>query len=474
MYEKKKNEHESHHRHSDGIFLGDFESGNKSENGAEHHRHRPDGVFLGDFSDDKHTSHHVSSHTKKESRVTEKKPEKKSFNLKSLFKNGKNDSQKKPANKIPEENKTRRSIPIPKKTKDTETAENNETFVKKIPAPEKKIIKEEIKKAEEKTPVSEKNPVYTQATLKTGKEVEESLDGMYGVYNEKEKNPKKKISVGDILRWSVLWICVCGFITASYFVISKLKEYSDEEKINAELQEIALKGGRFSDEYLSKNYPQIANLTIYDIIAGKSSGVAVTTNGVSAEEANLISNIGNLKTLNNDMSCWIKIDGTPVNYPVMWTKTKNFYLHRDFYKNYLSAGTIYIDERNSSDISENRNTVMYGHNMANGSMFASLVDFKDYSRFSKVKIMVYTQKGIYVYTPFSLHESNAYDNYFETNFVNDADFIDFCNEMAYLSRFDSDFQFTSESKILTLSTCTNTEQNTRLALHAVLTQIILV
>ena len=129
---------------------------------------------------------------------------------------------------------------------------------------------------------------------------------------------------------------------------------------------------------------------------------------------------------------------------------------------------------NENVITKNRNAVIYGHNMADGSMFASIHDYASASVFYGTKIEIATQDGIYVYTPFSVHHSNAFDNYFETNFVSDDDFIDFCEQMAFLSLHQTDFTFTKNSQIITLSTCMDNETATeeRFAVHAVLTQVI--
>ena len=75
------------------------------------------------------------------------------------------------------------------------------------------------------------------------------------------------------------------------------------------------------------------------------------------------------------------------------------------------------------------------------------------------------EDGIYVYTPFSVHRSNAHDNYFETDFVSDEDFINFCEQMAFLSIFETDYSFDRNTQIITLSTCSGGEE-TRRVVHA--------
>jgi len=140
----------------------------------------------------------------------------------------------------------------------------------------------------------------------------------------------------------------------------------------------------------------------------------------------------------------------------------------------LASGSIYIDERNSSKVSENLNTVIYGHNMSDGSMFATLHDFDSATVFHSATIQLATPDGIYIYKPFSAHESDAYDNYFETDFESEEAFIEYCEQMAFISRHQTDVSFDKDSRILTLSTCKNEggSRDRRFAVHAILVKVI--
>jgi hypothetical protein len=94
--------------------------------------------------------------------------------------------------------------------------------------------------------------------------------------------------------------------------------------------------------------------------------------------------------------------------------------------------------------------------------------------FYDTKIHITTEQGVFIYTPFSVHESHAMDNYFETDFVSDEDFLDFCEKMAFISIFETEVTFNKSSQLITLSTCMDNESATeqRFVVHAVLTQVI--
>ena len=83
-----------------------------------------------------------------------------------------------------------------------------------------------------------------------------------------------------------------------------------------------------------------------------------------------------LKAAYPDVVGWLYCEGTPINYPVAQGDDNSYYLRRDLDGNYAMAGTLFLDYRCSADFSD-ENSVIYGHNMNDGSMFAVLPDFSD-------------------------------------------------------------------------------------------------
>lgn len=297
------------------------------------------------------------------------------------------------------------------------------------------------------------------------------LQEMYGTTGKGKK--RRALTGMDYVRYAVLFLCLFGFFTAGYFVVDKLYDYVRGSALYRGLADMVTTKDRFADDYLIRSLPQDRALTIEDVYNGKHT---TTLSGVSAnaEQQSLIAKINRLKEINPDTVGWISIENTVVNYPLVWSKTRNYYLHRDFYGKTLSGGSIFLDERNSPNIAENRNTVIYGHNMADGSMFASLHDFENASVFANATIQIATSDAIYVYKPFSVHQSDAYDNYFETDFPTDKAYESFLAEMQLISIYGADLELDRNSQIITLSTCvSNTvSNNERFAVHAVLVEVI--
>lgn len=86
--------------------------------------------------------------------------------------------------------------------------------------------------------------------------------------------------------------------------------------------------------------------------------------------------------LSDEMVAWLTIDDTPIDYPVMQGSDNIKYLNTDPFGSYALSGSIFLDSRNSSDMSDDY-SVVYGHHMEHGRMFGALDDFLDRSYLEK-------------------------------------------------------------------------------------------
>ena len=175
-----------------------------------------------------------------------------------------------------------------------------------------------------------------------------------------------------------------------------------------------------------------------------------------------------IKALNPDIVAWIDIPGTKISYPVLQGKDNNEYLRHDINHKYSKAGCIFIDSGNEHPF-EDYNTIIYGHNLqSSGIMFSTL------EKFSKAAYAE-AHPTIYVYLPdgtcleyevFSFHKINA-DNVeiYCTDVLNTDSFLQAVNEN---NRLNPDIDENRIKSVITLSTCTNADQNERFVLHAAL------
>ncbi|MBQ3093654.1 MAG: class B sortase [Clostridia bacterium] len=182
-----------------------------------------------------------------------------------------------------------------------------------------------------------------------------------------------------------------------------------------------------------------------------------------------------LQATNPDIYAWLYIPETNIDYPVACSspdKPDDFYLDHNIYGQYEFAGTIYSEKQNGRTM-DSRNTVMYGHNMLNGTMFRTLHYFEDPDFFEETpEIFVYTPGHILTYTVFAAYE---YDNRHILNsfdFDNDhvwADYLAYATDPVSMNVLTRDVEVTTDDRILTLSTCVGTNHNARYLVQGVLT-----
>ena len=173
---------------------------------------------------------------------------------------------------------------------------------------------------------------------------------------------------------------------------------------------------------------------------------------------------------NPDTIGWIKVLGTDINYPVVQTNNNDFYLTHSFDKSYNKAGWIFADyiNKNLKNNELDKNTIIYGHNRQNNSMFGTLSNvFKEEWLSNKENhyINFSTLNNNMVWEVFSTYIIEKEEYYIQSNFSSNEEYISFLNTIKNRSTYKYDVNISKEDKILTLSTCTNVGEG-RTVLHA--------
>lgn len=175
-----------------------------------------------------------------------------------------------------------------------------------------------------------------------------------------------------------------------------------------------------------------------------------------------------LKEQNNETIAWIKVNNTNVEYPVVKATNNSFYLNHSFDKSKNSAGWIFADYKNKFDNTD-KNIVIYGHNMRDGSMFGSMLNILDakwYENEKNTNITLYTENEKCIYKVFSIYKIENEDYYIKTEFKNDNEFEEFVKNLKKRSIKDFNVDISKDDNILTLSTCANNNKY-RIVLHSV-------
>lgn len=172
-----------------------------------------------------------------------------------------------------------------------------------------------------------------------------------------------------------------------------------------------------------------------------------------------------LKQKNSDAIAWIKVNGTDIDFPVVKGTDNSYYLTHNFDKEKNKAGWIFADYRNKFDGTD-KNIIIYGHNMKNGSMFASLKDvIKEewYNSENNKYIALITENENCKYQVFSVYQTETEEYYLQTNILN---FKEFVEKIKGRSKKNFNVDIKETDSILTLSTCADNTKY-RVVLHAV-------
>lgn len=164
-------------------------------------------------------------------------------------------------------------------------------------------------------------------------------------------------------------------------------------------------------------------------------------------------NIEKLQEKNPDIAAWIRFDHMDLSYPVMYSGDNETYLHADMNKEYSKAGTLFVDQKNQPDFSDG-NTIVYGHNMKNGSMFGKLKKYKKDGFYEDNQYFtIYTNEAAMRYHIFAYYDTDETDSYYFTSYEGEEALGNLFSEFQRKSYYDTGVEVTPEDKTVTLSTC---------------------
>ena len=169
-----------------------------------------------------------------------------------------------------------------------------------------------------------------------------------------------------------------------------------------------------------------------------------------------------------DVKGWLSVPGTCVDYPVLQSSADDseHYLRRTYKDEWRTAGSIFFQWDCSL---ESRNTVVYGHNMNDGTMFAVLQKMADEAfRKEHSKILLQTPKGLREYQIAAVLKTDITKLAFNrTEFADDAEFLSFQQELFAQSLYMPETNLGTDCRLLTLVTCSYEWENARTVVVAV-------
>lgn len=248
-----------------------------------------------------------------------------------------------------------------------------------------------------------------------------------------------------IFRIALLAVCIAVFLVSAVMLVRILVEYSKAENVYDEIN----KG--------------IENIDSDSEVKDVPENLVALSKYVSE-----------LKAQYPDVVGYVNVPSLGISYPVVQTDNNDYYLDHMINGEESTSGAIFLDYRINSNPAVSKNTVLYGHNMNNGSMFHKVVDLFTLEKFLEAEVEYVTENSAYVYTPLALYRCEAYYPFYMYEFDSDGGFLDFCDMITEKSFHTErpEAEYGADARLITFSTCTNSisSKTGRYIYHAVLTE----
>ena len=285
---------------------------------------------------------------------------------------------------------------------------------------------------------------------------------------ETMENKKNKVA---------LLLCVCFLIAAIVAGVVLVKQTVDRKKAEKQLEQLA------EDTVITEEMQEEKADTVEESVQTEMEQTvteqtesdpleALREMGIPVPEKEI--DFADLQeNTNADIYAWIYIPDSMIDYPVLQHPTDNvYYLTHNLDGSEGYPGCIYSENYNTNDFTD-PNTVLYGHNMKKGTMFAGLHKFEDSQYFEEHPyVYIYTPEKILVYEVFAAYEFTDEHLLYNYDFSNEVIFQNYFDDILHMRSMNcnlrEDVEVTSANKILTLSTCISSKSNNRYLVQGVL------
>lgn len=176
-----------------------------------------------------------------------------------------------------------------------------------------------------------------------------------------------------------------------------------------------------------------------------------------------------LRALNDEVCAWIYVPNTNIDYPVVAGEDNDYYISHSANREKNRAGAIFLDYESDPSFADDH-TLIYGHRMNDGSMFADLHKFEDQAFLSQnPEVFIYLPDGtVNVYRIFRAGVVDEYDEAYTIGFQDDQAYEAYLENMKKGDGFVAGTELSAQDRIITLSTCVRGQETDRYIVQAVL------
>ena len=269
-----------------------------------------------------------------------------------------------------------------------------------------------------------------------------------------KKSGKKKIEVRYIIGIAAL---ICMLVCIVILAAGQYKRWKSQRIFDKLAQDTTVEAGT-ETEPDDESEESTEAIEAYK----KEAARLAVKYGIEVPEKNI-----DFERLHRDVSehiyAWIYIPNTNINYPVFQHPTDNaYYLEHNVDGSEGYPGCIYTENYNSKDFSDPQ-TVIYGHNMRDGTMFSDLHKYEEQDFFDENRyVYIYTEDTVLVYKIFAAYQTNNAHQLLNFDFSREENLLSYLENVRSLVTeqkiFDDDVVFSGDDKVLTLSTCVMKER----------------
>ncbi len=277
----------------------------------------------------------------------------------------------------------------------------------------------------------------------------------------KEKNIFRQLNL-NIIKYSLVFVIVviCLMVSVNLYrnFVDSNKYDTIENDLNKLLEDVSSSDTPVNNDddliFIKPNEEDVDKIT-----------ETTTTTGIYDIKYEKV--FEKLLDINKDTVGWLTVNNTNIDYPVVQYTDNDYYLNRDYYQNKNRHGWIFMDYRNNySDLSDN--TIIYGHNLANQKMFGTLryaLNSSWYMKTNNQIITLNTLESNLKWKIISIYKLPKTNDYLVANFSSPDEKLEFLKMITERSIYDFNEDYDEDTKILTLSTCSNGTKE-RLVVHA--------
>ncbi|MBQ6183379.1 MAG: class B sortase [Clostridia bacterium] len=285
------------------------------------------------------------------------------------------------------------------------------------------------------------------------------------------------LNASFFVRFLLLALCGALFMYSAVSIANRFADDMKSEQFIDDLRSNSAERSAVSRQIKSKAC--VSPLCLFDALGVDEYTPEFAEPEISDRYDSVLNTIAQLKAINPEIYGWIRCTGgmLSIDYPVIKAKDNEKYLRRNIYGEYSVGGTIFVDYRDSDRHGESYNTIFYGHNMTNGTMFRAIKDwFESTDREATaplINVEIITPQATFVYEIFSAYRSDGSD-FITVSFRDNDTYTRFLKTMLSRSVLKRRPAYDENTRIITLSTCTNSGRNEdeRYVVHCRLIKII--